>query len=403
MTLPTSQQGGPAARAGPDRVTDIRTRRAGATRRATRPRRTRTLGAEEEMLLLDGATGQVALVAPELLRRLGGAPWAKHELMRFQLETITGVCTSLDELRAELAEHRVAAAGVAERLGSRLVASGTAPYGSPGLACLTDGPRYLELARRFAAIVAVSGTGGYHVHVGVASRELGVQVLARLRPWLPQLLALSVNSPIADGHDTGWASRRYPLQGRWPTARPPPVCACAADYDAEVVDVIQRGEALDERGVYFLARLSPRYPTVEVRIADVCLDIGTAVLLAGLARALVDTAAEEARRGAPVAVVPDSRIAAAALAAARHGLTGPGLDPWSGAVVAQRTLVDRVLAHTRAALERSGDAEEIGALLRALHERGPGEARQRAMWSGAASPAGFARALADATITGCDD
>ncbi len=63
----------------------------------------------------------------------------------------------------------------------------------------------------------------------------------------------------------------------------------AAAYDATVRRLIGRGAALDERSVYFLARLSPRYPTVEIRVADVCLDVDTAVLLAGLARALVAT------------------------------------------------------------------------------------------------------------------
>ena len=69
------------------------------------------------------------------------------------------------------------------------------------------------------------------------------------------------------------------------------------------------GAALDERSVYFLARLSPRYPTVEVRVADVCLDVGIAVLAAGLTRALVATALAEARRGTPVAAAP-ARFAA---------------------------------------------------------------------------------------------
>ena len=104
------------------------------------------------------------------------------------------------------------------------------------------------------------------------------------------LLAVTANSPIAGGHDTGWASWRYPIQARWPTAVLPAAWPDAAAYDTAVRRLIGRGAALDDRSVYFLARLSPRYPTVEVRVADVCLDAGTAVLLAGLIRALVATA-----------------------------------------------------------------------------------------------------------------
>ena len=263
-----------------------------------------TLGVEEEFVLLDPATGATVLAGPDLVRMLGGEPGVQQELMRFQVETGTGVCTSLDKAGRELIRLRRLAAAAAASLGCRLVASGVAPYRTPGLAAITGQPRYRELARRYAPVVAEAGTCGCHVHVGVPSRDLGVQVLARLRPWLAPLLAVTANSPIAGGHDTGWASWRYVLQSRWPTATPPAAWPDAAAYDAAVRRLIGQGAALDERSVYFLARLSPRYPTVEVRVADVCLDAGTAVLLAGLTRALVATALAEARQGIPVPAPP---------------------------------------------------------------------------------------------------
>jgi glutamate---cysteine ligase / carboxylate-amine ligase len=372
--------------------------RAPARARAAAP----TLGVEEELLLLDPATGQVTPATPELLARLGGARWAKAELMRFQFEATTDVCTRLGQLRAQLAAHRQAAATLAEGLGCLLVASGTAPYGTPGLAHLTPSPRYLELARQFPAMVAASGGScGCHVHVGVGSRDLGVQVLNRLGPWLPTLLALTANAPLAGGRDTGWASWRYRLWARWPTARPPPACARAAAYDAVVRDLVRQGAALDEPSVYFLARLSPRYPTVEVRIADTCLAVDDTVLLAGLVRALVTTAIDEAEAGVPVRPASTDLIQAAARAAARHGFAGPGLDPWSGATVAQRTLLDRLLGHVWGALARSGDDQEITALVGRLDRRGTGADRQRALRASGPPPGELASALARATLAGC--
>ena len=267
------------------------------------------------------------LAGPELVRMLGGEPGVQQELMRFQVETGTGVCTSLDEAGRELIRLRRLAAAAAAQLGCRLVACGVAPYRTPGLAAMTPQPRYRELARRYGPVVAQAGTCACHVHVGVPSRDLGVQVLARLRPWLAALLAITANSPIAGGRDTGWASWRYVLQSRWPTAIPPAAWPDAAAYDAAVRRLIGQGAALDERSVYFLARLSPRYPTVEVRVADVCLDAGTAVLAAGLIRALVATALAEARRGAPVPAAPARQVAAALAAAARHGLAGARSRP----------------------------------------------------------------------------
>jgi carboxylate-amine ligase len=322
--------------------------------------------------------------------------------MRFQVETATAVCTSLDQAGRELVRLRGLAAAAAARLGCRLVASGVAPYGTPGLAAVTGQPRYRELARRYAPVVAQAGTCACRVHVGVPSRDLGVQVLARLRPWLAPLLAVTANSPIAGGHDTGWASWRHVLQSRWPTAAPPGAWPDAAAYDAAVRRVIGRGAALDERSVYFLARLSPRYPTVEVRVADVCLDAGTAVLAAGLTRALVATALAEARRGAPAAAPPARQVTAALAAAARHGLAGAGADPVTGQPAGPAALRARLLDHVYPALTDHGDAETVTGLLRRLEDRGTGADRQRALHASGLSAPAVITALARATLSGCE-
>ena len=344
-----------------------------------------TLGVEEEFVLLDPSTGATVLAGPELVRMLGGEPGVQQELMRFQVETGTRVCTGLDDLGRELIRLRRLAAAAAASLGCRLVACGVAPYRTPGLAAVTPQPRYRELARRYGPVVAEAGTCACHVHVGVPSpRDLGVQVLARLRPWLAPLLAVSANSPIAGGRDTGWASWRYVIQSRWPTATPPAAWPDAAAYDTAVRRLIGQGAALDERSVYFLARLSPRYPTVEVRVADVCLDAGTAVLLAGLTCALVATALAEARRGTPAAAAPARQVAAALAGAARHGLAGAGADPVTGQPADATALRSRLLDHVYPALSDHGDTETITRLLRRLDQRGTGADRQRALFTSAA-------------------
>ncbi|MGA2827176.1 MAG: glutamate--cysteine ligase [Streptosporangiaceae bacterium] len=369
-------------------------RRSGAVRAAGAT----TLGVEEEFVLLDPSTGATVSAGPDLVRMLDGEPGVQQELMQFQVETGTRVCTGLDDLGRELIRLRRLAAAAATHLGCRLVASGVAPYRTPGLAALTCQPRYQELARLYGPVVADGGTCGCHVHVGVPSRDLGVQVLTRLRPWLAPLLAVTANSPIADGRDTGWASWRYMIQTRWPTAVPPAVWPDAAAYDTAVRRLIGRGAALDERNVYFLARLSPRYPTVEVRVADVCLDVGTAVLAAGLIRALVATALAEARRGTPAAAAPARPVAAALAAAAREGLAGAGVDPFTGQAVDAPTLRSRLLDHVYPALRDHGDTETITRLLHRHDQRGTGAGRQRALFTSAASPPAFIQALARATL-----
>ena len=359
-----------------------------------------TLGVEEEFVLLDPSTGDTVPAGPDLVRMLGGETGVQQELMQFQVETGTRVCSGLDDLGRELVRRRRLAAAAAAHLGCRLVASGVAPYRTPGLAALTCQPRYQELARRYGPVVAEAGTCACHVHVAVPSRDLGVQVLARLRPWLAPLLAITANSPIADGHDTGWASWRYTIHTRWPTAVPPAAWPDAAAYDTAVRGLIGSRAALDERSVYFLARLSPRYPTVEVRVADVCLDAGTAVLAAGLIRALVATALAEARRGTPVATAPTGQVAAALAAAARQGLAGTGVDPFTGQAVDAPTLRSRLLDHVRPALSDHGDTDTVTRLLHRLDQRGTGADRQRALFTSAASTRAFIKALARATVSG---
>ncbi|MEU4223118.1 YbdK family carboxylate-amine ligase [Nonomuraea sp. NPDC026600] len=352
---------------------------------------TLTLGVEEEFLLLDRSDGHPVDRAQAVLTLLGGDPRVKYEFLRCQLETVTGVCTDLEQVGQELAWTRRLVADAATRLDCHLVATGMALQDGPGLCPVTADPRYLQLVARYGSLAAGPGTCACHVHVGISSRELGVRVLARLRPYLATLLALSANSPVADGRDTGWASCRYLRWIRWPSAVPPQVWRSAGDYDAAVRRVILRGDALDERGVYFHARLSPRYPTVELRIMDACLTVEDTLLIAGLARALVALAIDDDRRGVPIKAISSRRIAAELRAAAWHGLDAHAVDPYSGRTVPHRLLLDGVL-------NRLPEPEPIARLLHCLARRGTGADRQHAMWAQAGTPQRFAQFLADATL-----
>ncbi|ANN19774.1 carboxylate--amine ligase [Amycolatopsis orientalis] len=352
-----------------------------------------TLGVEEEFVLLDPLDGSVALRAPDLLEHLAPEPDVTGELMLFQIETATGICRGLDEVRSELTRLRQLVAKAAEADGCLMVAAGIPP-GDLRRGAITPEPRYRRMAKAFPELIDGAGTCACHVHVGLPSRDLGARVLAGLRPWLAPLLALSANSPIQHGADSGWASRRFPLWDRWPTARPPDEWPDAAAYDRSVEDALRRGAALDVPGVYFYARLSPRHPTVEVRIADVCLSAEDAVLLTALVRGLVATCAVTTdpprARGA--------RIGAALTAAARRGLDGPGIDVFTGREADQRDLLGELVDFIRPALRATGDIEDVEQGLNSLFEHGTGAARQRRLFAEAASPGAFAADLALATM-----
>jgi carboxylate-amine ligase len=223
--------------------------------------------------------------------------------------------------------------------------------------------------------------------------------LARMRPWLATLLAIGVNSPIDGGRDTGWASCRYRVVSRWPTGKPPAVWPDAAHYDAVVKRLIWRGAAMDERSIYFLARLSPRYPTVEARVSDVCPDVDTTLLVAALTRALVMTCVTETETAAPMPAMRRETVLAELTAAARDGMAGVGVDPFTGEPALQRRLLDILLAHVRGALATTGDDRAVERLLTLLDIRGTGADRQRRHWACATDPAEFVDALAQTTIT----
>ncbi|MEU7004353.1 YbdK family carboxylate-amine ligase [Nonomuraea sp. NPDC046570] len=331
---------------------------------------------EEEFFLLDSDTGALAPMASQILATLDDDSYIKPEAMRYQLETVTGVCASLDQVAREVTERRLIAAEAAERFGCHLVASGIAPGYLPELVPLTDHPRYKELAKRYPQLVATTGTCGCHVHIGIPSRELGLLVIGRLRPWLATLLAISANSPIADCRDTTWASWRYRRWSRWPSATAPRAWRSVEEYDAEVRELIRAGKILDERSVYFYARLSPRYPTVEVRVMDTCLSVDDTVLVAALVRAMVAAAVEDIRAGTPVTPLPDHQVAADLSAAARYGL---------GGVAA--ALPDRIAL-----------VEPVSTLLSEFVQRGTGAERQRALWNRSGTLQEFSKLMADATL-----
>jgi len=194
------------------------------------------------------------------------------------------------------------------------------------------------------------------------------------------LMALHGNSPLWRGRDTGWGSHRFLVQRRWPSFVPPPRCADAADYDRRVADLVADRAALDERGVYFWARLSPRYPTVEIRIADTCLTVDDAVLLAGLCRVLVMTAVADELAGRPVVDLPDTALLAAGFAAARRGPAALVPVPGRNVLAPAHEALDELLTSAEPALEATGDRELLAGLVAATRSRPSGADRQRALW-----------------------
>jgi carboxylate-amine ligase len=337
-----------------------------------------TLGVEEEFLLLDPVTGENAPAAMAVLAGLpaGVAGQSRLEFRHSMIEMVTPVCAGLAEAGQQLRGLRRAAATAARAAGTRLVAIGASPIAEPRPA-VTDNPRFRAIARHYGPIVADPAVCGCHVHVGVADRELAIQVSNRLRPSLPVVQALAANSPLYGGADSGHASWRSMQLERWPSLGPAPFFESADDYDEVVRLMVDSGAMLDATLVLWYARPSATYPTVEVRVADVCPTVADTVLLAGLVRALVATAIDDIADGRTAPMVPDGLLRAAHWNAAHRGLGGTLLDLRQGRARPAWDLVDDLVDTVRPALLRHADLSAVETGLVRLRNEGTGADRQR--------------------------
>jgi carboxylate-amine ligase len=349
----------------------------------------RTVGVEEEVLLVGLADGRPRPRGDDVVADTDAdesgqdGSGIEHELKREQAELDSRPHERLVDLRDDLRALREDLSRAAARYGLGVAPVGTSPVDVRPTP--TDDQRYAAMGERFGLTAREALSCGCHVHVAVHSREEGVAVLDRVRPWLAVLTALSANSPFWQEEDTGYASYRTQVWSRWPSSGPSALFHDVEGYDRAVEDLIRTGAVLDSGMVYFDARLSSRYPTVEFRVADVCPEVDDAVLIAALSRGLVDTAAAEWRAGVPALDVRPDLLRGAAWRAARSGLSDELVDVRTASARPARTVVGALLDHVRPALERSGDLATVEASLQRLLGRGTGADLQRATLSATAS------------------
>ncbi|MFJ6699068.1 glutamate--cysteine ligase [Streptomyces sp. NPDC091272] len=334
----------------------------------------RSVGVEEELLLVDG-DGTPRAVSGAVLAALPDGSTLEKELHREQLEIATRPRTSIEELAAEVRRWRGEAAAGARRAGAELAALATSPL--PVAPSINAGDRYRRLEEEFGLTTLEQLTCGCHVHVSVDSDEEGVAVLDRIQPWLPALLALSANSPFWQGRETRYSSYRSRVWGRWPSTGATERFGSAANYHRQVRAMLATGTLLDEGMIYFDARLSRHYPTVEVRVPDVCLEADDTVLIAALVRALVETAARQWASGGPPDDTGVGLLRLASWRAARSGLCGELIDPLTLTPAPAETVVRALLAHVSDALRDSGDTDLVKEHLDVLLARGNGAQVQR--------------------------
>ncbi len=371
----------------------------------------RTVGVEEELLVVDPAGTPVPL-GPEALavasRRGEGETPAEHErggdgapghlvpeLKRQQIELGTRVCTGLDEVAGQLRFWRGRADVAARAVGARVAALASSPVAVDPQP--TPGERYRAMEETFGLVARDQLTCGCHVHVSVDGDEEGVAVLDRIRVWLPVLTALTANSPFWLGRDSGYASYRSQAWNRWPSSGPAEPFGDAATYHRVVADLVATRTIVDAGQVYFDARLSQSWPTVEVRVADVALRVEDAVTAAGLVRGLVETAAGEWRAGRAAPAVRSELLRVAAWRAGRSGVSGELVHPRTGRPAPAADVVAALLDHVTPALEASGDRGRVADGVAAVLARGTGADLQRRVHRDTGDLAAVVRAAVELT------
>jgi carboxylate-amine ligase len=344
-----------------------------------------TVGLEEELMLLDPATLDLAPCAPALLAMLVGDERFKAELPAAQLEIVGRPSATVSVAATELLQARIDLAQVAAGL-ALPAGAGVHPF-APGLGEVSPGERYEQIVAEFGGVARRQLVFGLHVHVALSGPDRVLAVYNAVREHLPALAALAGASPFYEGRDTGLSSVRPKLSELLPRQGIPPAFADWEAFARALRWGRQAGAFADARW-WWEARLHPVHGTIEVRVPDTQATVGESAAIAAVVHALVVWLAERHDAGELPEPAETWRIAENRWAACRHGVAGTWVDPRSGAATPMQEHLHALLDDLGPVAERLGCRAEL-ARARARVDDPPHE-RARA-----AGPRALAKSLAD--------
>ena len=244
-----------------------------------------TLGVEEEFFLVDPESRDlIADPDPaifEACERASGPHNVAHEFLRSQIETNTRVCANFVELRQALTETRRLVIDATREYKAAVIASSTHPFADWRLQLPTPKERYQRLAITLQEIRSLL-VGSMHIHAGFGDPDSRIRVMTALRPYLPLLNALSASSPFSSGRETGFKSYRLNLLSVMPRFGLPPAFVSRREYE-NLLNTYQSLKFIDNGSeLWWDLRPSPKYPTIELRVCDICTRLDDALALAAV-------------------------------------------------------------------------------------------------------------------------
>jgi carboxylate-amine ligase len=371
-----------------------------------------TIGIEEEYLLVDPQTRDLALDPPrELFDACADCMGDRvtTEFLRSQIEVGTPVCNNTREARDELKRLRREVSRVAGEFGLSIIAASTHPFANWEKQKHTPKERYDALARDMGGAIRRMLICGMHVHVGIEDPDLRIDLMNQASYFLPHLLALSTSSPFWQGQDMGMMSSRLTVFDGMPRTGLPDRFESFADYERLIDRMIAAGGLEDASKIWWDLRPSSRYPTLEMRVTDVCTRIDDALAIAALYQSLLRHLVRLRRRNLRWRIYPRTLVKENRWLAQRHGVSGQLVDLGRSRRSSFSLLVSELLELVREDAEDLGCIEELEHA-RHIVEQGASAQQQIAVYKAAINAGADNQEalvavvdfLIEATVTGLD-
>jgi carboxylate-amine ligase len=333
-----------------------------------------TIGIEEELMILDAETLELANAVESLLES-APAGEIKPELMESVLEVSTDPCANTAEAGEQLRSLRRQVAQAATEKDLVIGSAGTHPFAMWEDQRIVARPRYRDLISALRFVARQELIFGMHVHVGIDDPEKAIHVANGMRVHMPVLLALSANSPFWRADATGLASTRTPIFRAFPRVGMPPTYKGWADYERRIEFMVGTRVIEDYTYLWYDVRPHPNFGTVEVRVMDSQTHVEHTLGLAALTQAMVRELAIHYEEGKQLSSYPFEMLDENKWLAARHGLEGELVDLPLPDRVTTRALARRLIDRTREHAQDLGSAGDLDAV-EDLLERGNGADRQ---------------------------